>query len=104
MAESCPPGPPSRVASVGIWPLGPVVGESLLKVNTFWPRSEGWEATLEEQRRQAVERLREAAGRRGADAVVGVHLRYYFIGGDSGVTLTAAIGTAVRLSEPQGRA
>lgn len=58
-------------------------------------RSGAYESKLNEARRDALKELEIAAQRIGANAVVGVSLDYQSMGGNKGMFIVVATGTAV---------
>lgn len=58
-------------------------------------RSGAYEKTLRSARETAFEEMAEAAGRLGANAVVGIDLDYEVLGENNGMLMVAASGTAV---------
>ncbi len=89
--------------------LGIVTGEAIVGANVFKDlfagirdivggRSGAYEEELERARTIAMEECRQAAIRRGANAVVGVDLDYEVIGAQGSMLMVAVSGTAVRLS------
>ena len=91
--------------------LGLVSGEAILGANVFRDvfaglrdivggRSGAYERSLREAKEIAVREMEEAAGRLGADAVIGVDLDYENIqaGSSGGMLMVSASGTAVKLA------
>ena len=87
--------------------LGVVTGEAILGANIFKDlfagirdivggRSGAYEQELNRARSIAMQEMEEAAGRMGADAVIGIDLDYETVGQGSMLMVTAS-GTAVRL-------
>jgi uncharacterized protein YbjQ (UPF0145 family) len=88
--------------------LGIVTGEAVLGANIFRDllagvrdivggRSGSYEKELRRAREIAFEELEEAAGARGANAVVGVDIDYEVLGEKNGMLMVSVSGTAVRL-------
>lgn len=88
--------------------LGVVTGEAVLGANIFRDlfagirdivggRSGSYEKELQRARRIALEELQELAAELGANAVVGVDLDYEVLGGNNGMLMVSASGTAVVL-------
>ncbi|MCU0767419.1 MAG: heavy metal-binding domain-containing protein [Gammaproteobacteria bacterium] len=86
--------------------LGIVTGEAVLGANLFRDlfagirdivggRSGSYEKELQRARRIALEELQELAAELGANAVVGVDLDYEVLGGNNGMLMVSASGTAV---------
>ena len=86
--------------------LGIVTGEAVLGANLFRDlfagirdivggRSGSYEKELQRARRIALEELQEQAAELGANAVVGVDLDYEVLGGNNGMLMVSASGTAV---------
>jgi uncharacterized protein YbjQ (UPF0145 family) len=86
--------------------LGVVTGEAVLGANIFRDlfagirdivggRSGSYEKELQRARQIALEELQELAAERGANAVVGVDLDYEVLGGNNGMLMVSASGTAV---------
>lgn len=86
--------------------LGIVTGEAVLGANIFRDlfagirdivggRSGGYEKELQRARRIALEELQQLAAELGANAVVGVDLDYEVLGGNNGMLMVSASGTAV---------
>jgi uncharacterized protein YbjQ (UPF0145 family) len=88
--------------------LGIVTGEAILGANVFKDffagirdivggRSGAYERELAKARQIALEEMEAEAGRRGANAVIGVDLDYETIGSGNGAMLMVTTsGTAVR--------
>ncbi|NMG53519.1 heavy metal-binding domain-containing protein [Aromatoleum aromaticum] len=87
---------------------GVVAGEAIIGANVFKDmfaavrdivggRSGSYEKTLRSARETAFEDLAEAAGRLGANAVVGVDIDYEVLGEKNGMLMVAVSGTAVTL-------
>ncbi|CAI07744.1 conserved hypothetical protein [Aromatoleum aromaticum EbN1] len=85
---------------------GVVAGEAIIGANVFKDmfaavrdivggRSGSYEKTLRSARETAFEDLAEAAGRLGANAVVGVDIDYEVLGEKNGMLMVAVSGTAV---------
>lgn len=92
--------------------FGVVTGEAILGANVFRDlfasirdviggRSGSYERVLREARDMAIAEMTDEAGRRGADAVIGVDLDYETInpGGSGSMLMVSASGTAVRLGQ-----
>jgi uncharacterized protein YbjQ (UPF0145 family) len=90
--------------------LGLVAGEAILGANVFRDlfaglrdivggRSGSYERSLREAKDLALQEMQEAAGRLGADAVIGVDLDYESIevGSGGSMLMVTASGTAVKL-------
>lgn len=88
---------------------GVVTGEAILGANVFRDvfagirdiiggRSGSYERVLREARDMALAEMTEEAGRRGANAVIGVDLDYETIGDTGSMLMVSASGTAVRLA------
>ncbi|WP_301098885.1 YbjQ family protein [Otariodibacter sp.] len=58
-------------------------------------RSGAYESKLNQSRRNALTELEQEAKRLGANAVVGVSFEYQSMGGDKGMFIVVATGTAV---------
>jgi len=87
---------------------GVVAGEAIIGANVFKDmfaavrdivggRSGAYEKTLRSARETAFADLAEAAGRLGANAVVGVDIDYEVLGEKNGMLMVAVSGTAVTL-------
>lgn len=87
--------------------LGVVNGEAILGANIFRDlfagirdivggRSAAYEKELRKAREVALEELEQSARDRGANAVVGVDIDYEVLGGNNGMMMVSASGTAVR--------
>lgn len=63
--------------------------------NIVGGRSSSYEEELTKARTNALHELEERARRLGANAVVGVDLDYEVLGGDNGMLMVTASGTAV---------
>ncbi|MGH9253703.1 MAG: heavy metal-binding domain-containing protein [Vicinamibacterales bacterium] len=88
--------------------LGIVTGEAIVGANIFRDlfanirdivggRSGAYEQELERARHLALEDLKAAAQRVGADAVVGIDLDYEVLGSNNGMLMVSVSGTAVTL-------
>lgn len=88
--------------------LGLVTGEAIIGVNIFRDlfagirdivggRASGYQKSLADARRAALDDLRAAASELRADAVVGVDLDYEVLGDKNGMLMVSVNGTAVRL-------
>lgn len=88
--------------------LGVVTGEAILGANVFRDifaglrdivggRAGSYERVLREARDAALLELIDEAGRRGANAVIGVDLDYETIGERGSMLMVSASGTAVRV-------
>lgn len=90
--------------------LGLVSGEAILGANVFRDffagirdivggRSGGYERSLREAKEIAIREMEVAAGKLGADAVIGIDLDYESIqvGSKGSMLMVSASGTAVRL-------
>lgn len=58
-------------------------------------RSGAYESKLNSARKEALEELEKEAKKIGANAVVGVSMEYQSMGGDKGMFIVVATGTAV---------
>lgn len=58
-------------------------------------RSGVYESKLNDARQQALKELQKEAEKAGANAVVGVSMEYQSMGGDKGMFIVVATGTAV---------
>lgn len=58
-------------------------------------RSGAYESKLNSARREALDELEKEAKKVGANAVVGVSMEYQSMGGDKGMFIVVATGTAV---------
>jgi uncharacterized protein YbjQ (UPF0145 family) len=85
---------------------GVVTGEAILGANVFRDifasirdivggRSASYEKVLRDARDMALAELAEEAGKRGANAVVGIDLDYETIGTGGSMLMVSASGTAV---------
>ena len=63
--------------------------------NVFGGRPESFERDLEKARKQAITEMKRQAESKNANAVVGIHLEYEFLGSNNGMIMVSAIGTAV---------
>ncbi|MBD5804784.1 hypothetical protein AZOA_42290 [Azoarcus sp. Aa7] len=61
-------------------------------------RSGAYEKTLRSARETAFEEMAEAAGKLGANAIVGIDLDYEVLGETNGMLMVAVSGTAVTLA------
>ncbi|EWY39378.1 hypothetical protein N825_06680 [Skermanella stibiiresistens SB22] len=88
--------------------LGVVTGEAIIGVNVFRDffagirdivggRSGGYQNALKDAREHAMDDMRDAAKRLGADAVVGVDLDYEVLGKENGMLMVSINGTAIKL-------
>jgi uncharacterized protein YbjQ (UPF0145 family) len=88
--------------------LGVVTGEAVLGANIFRDlfagvrdivggRSGSYEKELRRAREIAFQELEEAAGARGANAVVGVDIDYEVLGEKNGMLMVSVSGTAVKV-------
>jgi uncharacterized protein YbjQ (UPF0145 family) len=88
--------------------LGIVTGEAIVGANIFRDlfanirdivggRSGAYEQELERARQLALDDLKGAAQRAGADAVVGIDLDYEVLGSNNGMLMVSISGTAVKL-------
>lgn len=88
--------------------LGIVTGEAIVGANIFRDlfasirdivggRSGAYEKELRKARNAALEDLKQAAEKLGADAVVGVDIDYEVLGEKNGMLMVSVSGTAVRL-------
>lgn len=88
--------------------LGVVAGEAIIGVNMFRDlfsgirdivggRAGGYQNALRDAREAALEDLREAAAKLGADAVIAVDMDYEVLGKENGMLMVSANGTAVKL-------
>jgi len=88
--------------------LGVVTGEAIMGANIFRDlfagirdivggRSGAYEKELRKAREVAFEELEEAAGKLGANAIVGVDIDYEILGEKSGMLMVSVSGTAVRV-------
>ena len=89
--------------------LGVVTGEAVLGANIFRDlfagvrdivggRSGSYEKELRRAREIAFQELEEAAGARGANAVVGVDIDYEVLGEKNGMLMISVSGTAVKVN------
>jgi uncharacterized protein YbjQ (UPF0145 family) len=87
---------------------GIVSGEAILGANVFRDffasirdvvggRSGSYEKVLRSGRDTALEEMADEAARKGANAIVGVHMDYGAVGKDEGMMMVTANGTAVTL-------
>jgi uncharacterized protein YbjQ (UPF0145 family) len=85
---------------------GIVTGEAIIGANLFSDffakvrdivggRAGAYEGALADAREIAMKEMREAAGRLGANAVVGVDLDYEVLGQTNGMLMVTVSGTAV---------
>lgn len=89
--------------------LGVVTGEAILGANLFRDlfagirdivggRSSAYEKELRKAREIAFAELTEAAGKLGANAVVGVDIDYEVLGERNGMLMVSVSGTAVKVA------
>lgn len=87
--------------------LGIVTGEAIVGANIFKDlfanirdmvggRSAAYEKELERARQLALDDLKNAAERVGADAVIGVDIDYEVLGSNNGMLMVSVSGTAVK--------
>lgn len=85
---------------------GVVTGEAIIGANIFKDmfasirnvvggRAGAYESTLADARGAAMEDMREAAGKLGANAIVGIDIDYEVLGADNGMLMVCVSGTAV---------
>lgn len=67
--------------------------------NILGGRSGSYEEELITARSQAMNEMSERAAQLGADAVVGIDIDYEVLGGNNGMLMVTASGTAVKLAE-----
>ena len=88
--------------------LGIVTGEAILGANMFRDlfagirdivggRSASYEKELRRAREVAFEEIEDAAGKLGANAVIGVDIDYEVLGEKNGMLMVSVSGTAVRI-------
>lgn len=88
---------------------GIVTGEAILGANIIRDifaavrdivggRSEAYEKELSEARQIAMQELRQAAERAGANAVIGIDIDYETIGQSGSMLMVSVSGTAVRVT------
>ncbi len=65
--------------------------------NFFGGRSVSYENELIDARTRAIEEMKAAAAKMGADAVIGVDIDFEVLGADGSMLMVVATGTAVRL-------
>lgn len=65
--------------------------------NFFGGRSVSYETELIDARTKAVEEMKQAAIKLGADAVIGVDIDFEVLGQDGSMIMVVATGTAVKL-------
>jgi uncharacterized protein YbjQ (UPF0145 family) len=65
--------------------------------NFFGGRSGSYETELIDARTKAIEEMKQAAQRMGADAVIGVDIDFEVLGQDGSMLMVVATGTAVKL-------
>jgi uncharacterized protein YbjQ (UPF0145 family) len=87
--------------------LGIVTGEAIVGANLFKDlfasirdmvggRSAAYEKELERARQLALDDLKNAAERLGADAVIGIDIDYEVLGSNNGMLMVSISGTAVK--------
>ena len=87
--------------------LGIVTGEAIVGANIFKDlfanirdlvggRSAAYEKELERARQMALDDLKNAAERVGADAVIGIDIDYEVLGSNNGMLMVSISGTAVK--------
>lgn len=88
---------------------GIVTGEAILGANIIRDifaavrdivggRSEAYEKELSEARQIAMQELRQAAERAGANAVIGIDIDYETVGQSGSMLMVSVSGTAVRVT------
>lgn len=94
--------------------LGVVFGDAVLGINVFKDimgsirdivggRSATYERELASARDTAMTALTNQARAFGADAILGIDIDYEVLGGNGGMLMVSASGTAVRLKPAAGR-
>ena len=64
--------------------------------NFFGGRSDAYEEALTKARNSALKQLQKAAVQKGANAIVGIQVAVNVLGGNNGMLLVSASGTAVK--------
>ena len=86
---------------IGIVSAEAIIGANFLRDifanirDIFGGRSKSYESVMLEGKENALNELQQRAERRGANAVVGVHLSYEAVGTDNSMFMVVATGTAV---------
>lgn len=100
--------PPSDGPRVAQW-LGVVNGEAVIGANIFRDmfssvrdvvggRAGGYERALAGARDAALEDMKDAARKLGADGIVGIDFDYEVLGETNGMMLVSVSGTAVKMA------
>lgn len=88
---------------------GVVTGEAIIGANIFKDmfasirnvvggRAGAYESTLSDGREAAMEDMRAAAAKLGANAIVGIDIDYEVLGADNGMLMVCVSGTAVSIA------
>ncbi len=88
---------------------GVVTGEAIIGANVFKDmfasirnvvggRAGAYESTLSDGREAAMEDMRAAAAKLGANAIVGIDIDYEVLGADNGMLMVCVSGTAVSIA------
>ncbi len=67
--------------------------------NFFGGRSDAYEESLTKARSAALKQMQKSAAQKGANAVVGVQVTINALGGNNGMLMVSASGTAVRVEK-----